>query len=241
MPDYLPRGDIPLRNWARNFSALITASPGAYGLMASDAATIAAAVGLYAAALVAAIEPSTRTAPAVAGKNAKRAAMKITLRRYAQWIKLNLGVSHQQKIGLGLRLDNRRNTPLPAPTTAPICVAAHGAPFRHTLRITDSATPRRRSKPRNALFAAVDCTLSAVPAASPSSHSPAAASPSMPASRAAGPGSERTLGTYLFSRSIVSIDLPHDAFGQLATYRVRWSGGNGRNGPWSAAVSLIVS
>src|SRR5438105_3306455 len=98
MADYLPSKETQLSAWVANFSTLITATPGAYGLMASDAVTIASAVNLFTAALTLALNPATKTKATVADKNAKKHSMLVTIRQYAQVIKRNLGVSNEAKI-----------------------------------------------------------------------------------------------------------------------------------------------
>ena len=42
LPPYIPARNANLIAWAANFSTLITASPGTYGLLAGDATAIAA-------------------------------------------------------------------------------------------------------------------------------------------------------------------------------------------------------
>ena len=49
---YIPVKDADLANWLDNFSALITASPATYGLVAGDAVAIAAQVAAWDAAYV---------------------------------------------------------------------------------------------------------------------------------------------------------------------------------------------
>ena len=74
MPDYIPSSDGPALDWMQNFSALITAAPATYGLVAADATAIAAAVSAFDTALTAAIDPATRTKVTVITKNENRAA-----------------------------------------------------------------------------------------------------------------------------------------------------------------------
>jgi hypothetical protein len=79
--DYIPSTDTGIAAWADNFSTLITATPAAYGLMASDAVTIATSFNLFNAALTLVLNPLTKTKATVADKNAKKSAMISTLRQ----------------------------------------------------------------------------------------------------------------------------------------------------------------
>jgi len=101
-PPYIPSPDGLAADWSDNFSALITANPGDYGLIAGDAVAIAAATDPYRAALTVATEPTTRTPVAVAAKDAARATMEAVARPYAVQISADASISGALKTGVGV-------------------------------------------------------------------------------------------------------------------------------------------
>ena len=227
MADYISKTEGGLRDWATNFSTLITANPSTYGLMASDAAAIAAAVGAYVPALTAATDPSTKTKATVAAKDSAKAAMLVTLRRYAQFIKLNNGVTNEEKTALGLKIDDTTHTPIPAPTTQPICTIVGTTPLQHTLRFADASTPSKRAKPHGALGLELYYLLGPTPAVTPPPASPDAAS------------SAEFYG--VVTRQPYAVTLDPSAVGKTATYYARWITRTGLVGPWSAPVAMTVA
>ena len=223
--DYIPKTETGLRDWAHNFSALITANPPTYGLMASDAAAIASVVSAYTAALTLAVDPSTKTKATVAAKDSDKAAMLVVVRRYAQFIKLNDGVSNDEKIGLGLTINDTSRTPVPAPATQPICTIIGTTPLRHTLRFADASTPAKRAKPPGAI--GLELYYFVAPAAT-----------AAPVSPEAGDDVE-FYGVATRQPYLVELD-PTDV-GKQATYYARWITRTGLVGPWSAPVAMTVA
>lgn len=112
---YIPTKDADLDLWAGNFATLITAGPGTYGLLTSDAVTIQAAVDAWHAAYLLVTSPTTKTAQTVSDKNTQKTTMLGIVRPYAQQISNNPGVSSANKIALGLN----PKTSLPSPITPP--------------------------------------------------------------------------------------------------------------------------
>jgi len=225
MADYLPRTDNGLRDWANNFSTLITANPSTYGLMASDATAIATVVNAYDSALTTALDPSTKTRATVAAKDSAKAAMLAVVRRYAQFIKLNDGVTNEEKIALGLTIDDTGRTPIPAPGTQPICTIIGTTPLRHTLRYADASTPAKRAKPRGVI--GLELYYFVAP--------PATAAPLSPD---AGDGVE-FYG--VATRQPYQVELDAIDVGKQATYYARWITRTGLVGPWSAPVAMTVA
>ena len=219
MADYLPDTETLLAAWASNFSTLITATPGAYGLMASDAVTIAAAYNLFNTALNLVLNPATKTKATVADKNAKKAAMLVTLRQYAQVIKRNLGVSNQAKIALGLHINDSGRSPVPAPTTVPVLVVASGEPLAQIVDFHDSTTPDRKAKPAGITGMMLAVATGATPPADPSA---------VP-----------IYGIATRRPYVVKFN-PADK-GKTAYYFGRWITGSGLVGLWSSMAQLSVA
>jgi hypothetical protein len=226
MADYLPKTDGGLRDWTRNFSNLITANPSTYGLMASDAAAIAGVVDAYAEALTRATDPTTKTQGAVAAKDSAKAAMVAVVRRYAQVIKMNDGVTNEEKIDLGLNIDDTQPSPVPAPTTQPICSIVGATPLQHTLRFADSATPTKRAKPEGVVGLELYYFIGENPPVSPDAPTPAGTS---------------TKFYGLATREPFAVKLNAADVGQMITYYCRWVTRTGRTGPWSTPVAMTVA
>jgi len=165
---YIPTRDSILVNWATNFRDLTTATPATYGLGAGDAAAIAAAINPYLAAYPIAVAPGTRNAVTVLAKDVAKINLWTLIRPFAQLIKLNVGVSQQDKLDLGIHVDSASLTPIPVPTTAPLLAVVGATPGVHTVRYADINTPASRAKPFGALSIQIFGAVTAIAAPPPS-------------------------------------------------------------------------
>ena len=148
LPPYIPPRDTNLNAWLTNFSALITAGPSAYGLVAADAVTIAADVAAWTAAYTPVTSASTKTATAVSAKNTAKVTVLAQIRVYAQTIANNPGVTSANKIALGLNPKTSTPVPITTPTTYPILTAISTSTAGTILRYRDSvASPSVKAKP----------------------------------------------------------------------------------------------
>jgi hypothetical protein len=222
--DYIPQPDTLMLAWADKFSEKITATPGAYGLMASDASAIAAAVNLFDAALQRVLDPATKTKSTVAAKNAKKAAMLVTLRQYAQTIKRNLGVSNEAKIDLGLHINDVGPSPIPAPTTFPVLAVDSDAPFVQRVEFHDSTTPERKAKP-----AGVTGMMLAVAVVAAGATPPAPPPPNEVPVRG------------IVTRQPHRVTFSAGDRGKVAFYYGCWVTGAALTGPWSAVAQLSIA
>lgn len=223
---YIPPRDTDLVTWADNFAALITASPGTYGLTAGDAVTIQSLVDAWDLAYAAAANPVTRTPVTVAAKNSAKFAMLGTVRTFASQIRLNAGVTNGDKVALGLNLPNNSPTPIPAPATMPVVTIMTATPLRHTLKFRDEmASPTSRAKAANAIGMEIWRGINTIALTDPADC--------------------------VFYGSAVKVpffsDFDAPDAGKVATYFGRWSnraGSAGNNinltGPWSNAVSMTI-
>lgn len=215
---YIPRPDAGVRDWSRNFAALISAAPHRYGLTPDDAAEIQALADEFAARLTTALEPSTRTTVAVAAKNRSRATMLYVLRGHAQAIRVRPGVADADKLALGLAPTRSPRTPTAALTTAPrlqVIVPPSGV---HTLRFTDECTPTRRSKPRGVIGLQLFISTSPTPP----------------------PGPETATFRRFLSRQNTLVYHGSAARGRPAYYYARWQTRRGKVGPWSVVTTATV-
>lgn len=226
---YIPTTDSGLDSWAANFSTLITASPGTYGLVAADALTIAAAQASYNAAYLLGgsagtpptpVNPSTFTRVTVAAKNSAKIALQVIVRTYASQIRLNPGVSNANKTALGLNLPNNSPSPIPAPSTFPVLTIVAIAQGLMQIRFADNLTPASRKKPFGALQMELWRGIDPAVIITPDSC---------------------TLVAVVTKNPYVSTFAdPADA-GKKATFFARWLTRRGLSGPWSAGVSATIS
>ena len=219
MADYLPRRDPELGQWAANFSALITAAPTTYGLVAGDASTIATYVSAFTSALAVVNNPATKTKATVAAKDGAKAAMLDIVRGYAQQVRNNNGVSNADKTALGLTIPDRTPTVVPPPTSQPLLNIIGATPGVHTLRYADASTPDSRRKPVGTiglqLFVAIGAGAVTDPAVAPF--------------RA------------FVTRQPYGVSFEPADHGKLATYFARWQNGKGEAGPWSNPVTFTIT
>jgi hypothetical protein len=216
---YIPVTDAALRDWLTNFSALLTADPTRYGLDASDATVIAGHAAAYASAYQAVQAPSTRTSTGVAQKDAVKASAVASVRVYAQMIKANAGVSNDDKIALGVHVNDPTPSPIPAPASAPMLMIVSAFSGVHHLRYADENTPAARRKPHGVLQLQLNAVIAPAPAVDP--------------------GESRFVG--LYTKQPVLVEHEPASAGLTATYFARWVTRTGKTGPWSLPESMTVA
>lgn len=225
---YIPPKDADLVSWAQNFADLISASPATYGLTSGQAATIAAANVTWQAAYATAINPSTRTKPSVADKDAAKAAFLGIARPFAILIRNNQGVSNMDKLDLGLNVPDQTPTPIPVPTSSPGMVFVAATPLQHTLRFNDANNPTQRGKkPDGAIGIEVYRTVGVAPTSDPDAAS--------------------YIGTY--TQNPIAVDFVSGDRTKYATYFARFvirarpvgTAGAAPRGPWSDPLAAVVT
>jgi hypothetical protein len=219
---YIPSRDVDLVPWAQNFSTLISANPAKYGLTSGNATDIAAVVASYADAYATATNPSTRTPSTIAAKDSAKGAMVPILRLWAQTIKLNSGVSNEDKVALGIHINDSGPTTIPPPATAVLIGLRSQFHLTMQLDIRDVSTPTSRSKPTGSIGALIYRKIT--PLSEPTPTDP-------------------TTATFdgLYTKNLVDQGFSADEVGKRCTFWARWTNAKGQEGPWSAAFSQVVS
>lgn len=220
---YIPSPDAVFATWLENLASLIAATPTDYGLVAGDATIISAVNTDFQAKYLLAINPATRTPPSIAAKDSSRAAATATVRPYCIQVSLNMGVSDELKVGLGVNLPNTARTPIPAPTTQPVLVHVQSNPGVAQLRFYDITTPTVKAKPFGADGIEIRQIIGTAPAVTPD------------------------LATYVakWTKTPNAINFLAGDVGKIATLWGRWvtkSGpaGVAQFGPWSTGLSFGV-
>ncbi len=216
---YIPSTDAAFRDWLNNFSTLISADPGKYGLDASDAAVIADHYANYNAAYQVVQTPSTRNSGTIAQKDALKASAVGSVRVYAQMIKTNAGVDNQDKIDLGLHVNDPTPTPIPQPSTAPLLTIQAAFSGEHLIRYADENTPASRRKPHGAIQIQINRTIAV------------GVDPD--------PANSTMMGLYT-KQPVLAMADPVDV-GKTATYFGRWVTRTGLFGPWSLPVAMTIA
>lgn len=220
---YIPTTDALLVPWADNFSALITASPGSYGLSAGDAATIAAVTASYDSAYALAIAGGTRGPSNIAAKDAAKANLIFIDRQFATIIQANPAVTDVQKTNLGITVRKTTRTPIPPPSTSPLLSFVAATPLQHTLTFADQLTPNARLKPFGALSMRLRVWV----------FTPVTPPPPP------GPPSPPTL-VLNFTKNPIAVNFTTDQIRQVAYYVANWVTRTNLVGPDSTPISQVV-
>lgn len=216
---YMPQADQPFLFWLENFSSRISANWSMFGLGEPDAQSIAGHYQAYAEILPKALSPSTRNSGVIAQKDAAKAAARAACRVYAMIIKANKSVSNQDKIDLGLHVNDTTPTPIPAPATAPMLQIKGLFSGEHEIIFRDEMTPDSKRKAPGAvvveLYVYVGNTAT------------------LDFNKA------KFVGAYGKGPILHSFE-PEDV-SKVATYFARWRTLRGLSGPWSTPVCMTIA
>jgi len=218
MPSYIPSTDAGVLAWAENFDTLITAAPTTYGLTAPQAATFAGLFAAYDTAYTIAVNPSTRTKPAVAAKDVARYDMVANARSLAMIVQAWPSITPELLADLGLTVRDVTPTPIPTPTTVPIVSIIAGTNQAQTIRYADELTPAARKKPFGATAIELWGLVNDTPPAGP----------------------EACAFMGLHTKNPIQYAYGSGDAGKLATIYGRWVTRTGLTGPWSLPASMTV-
>ena len=216
--DYVPVRDADFQVWADNYSALITATPTAYGLVSGEATTLAGLSTAFNDALSAALNGSTRGPMTVAAKDTARANLEAYARQLAMKVQTTSTVTNEQKTALRITVRKTGRTPVATPVTAPIIALITVSALQHTLRYSDETTPDSRKKPFGAIALMLDWWITPIgtaPTGSPTSSLP-------------------------FSANPVVINFNSGDVMKMVSYQARWVTATGLFGPVSNTASGAV-
>ncbi|HEY7090198.1 MAG TPA: hypothetical protein VH518_19025 [Tepidisphaeraceae bacterium] len=142
--DFYPREQAKILQFTENFRDLILAAPGDYGLSVAQAEAYRVTQENFALAYDRARDPSTRTRPAVAGKEDARVALEAATRLLARIIRAMPNVTDQMRINLGLSQPViAKAALLPIPDSRPVVLVVGNVGGGVQVRLRDSVSPRR--------------------------------------------------------------------------------------------------
>lgn len=217
--DYIPQTDWGFKSWLQNFSTLITADPGRYGLTSADASIISNQNTQYAAAFDTVQTVLGKNASTVGQKDAIKASAKGTCRVYAMIIKANQGVTNEDKLALGIHVNDPTKTPIPQPDSSPLLNIVAAFSGEHVIRYADENTPDRKAKPAGATHVQIN------------RHIAVSVNPDPTGSDLVG----------LFSRQPVNVTCMPADVGRTATYFGRWVNAKGQMGPWGLPAAMTIA
>ncbi len=215
---YMPTREGDFTSWLANFSSLISASPSMYGLLTSDAATIAAQNAIWAAAYGPLTSNATKTPQAVQDKNIAKVGVTAQVRTYAQAIANNPGVSAGNKLALGLNPKTSTPSPITPPDSVPVLSVQAGANLQLYVRYRDSVSVSVKAKPYGVGSCQIYYQVSDTPITSVS----------------------LLTQPVVATKSPTKITLPETAGGSQCYLAAYWLLRNGQRGDWGAIVSCTV-
>lgn len=217
--NYLPLGDAPLQAWALNFSTLLTAAPATYGLLAGDAVIVAGLYATYAADLIAATDPTTRTPVTVAAKDVAKISLVASLRGYSVTVSRNPAVLDADKVAIGVTVRDLSPTRIPPPATAPLLACVGSLAMEVHLQIVDTTTPLLKTRPPGTVGCELWGTVGTVPPVGP------------------------TATNYQKLQTRCDGKLTFDAgdVGKTLYLYGRWINPRGEPGPWSARLDATIA
>jgi hypothetical protein len=219
MADYIPRADAKALDWFRAFKEGISDNWSAYGLSRPDVETIARAVDEFDEAYQAANNPATRNVTSTDRKFARRVNAERLCRLFAQRIKLNHGISNEDKVAIGVPTINNAKSPVECPQTAPALSIAAATPLGHTIGYRDSVNLTPRARPFGSTGLQLFMTVSD--------------------ENASNPEEARFVGVFTSTPMVVTFDGADR--GKQATYFARWCGRKNQVGNWSIPISMTIA
>lgn len=218
----IPRTDSDFQSWLLNFSTLLTAAPADFGLTAPDAVIVAGQYTAWHAAYLAATDPSTRTSPTVAAKNAARATAEAIVRPYTVTISLDPGVTNENKVAIGVTVRSTTPTPIPAPVVAPVVQFVSAIPLVTSLQVKQPGSTSK-AKPAGCTGIEIARSVGTVAATDPN----------------------QLTSQGIYTKTPLSQSFAAEDQGKVCTIAARYTtrsgpGGVAQVGPWSALLSFNV-
>jgi hypothetical protein len=164
MPDFLPRREALLLQWAKNFDQRIHSAPEDYALTVEQADEFRAAFELFAGWYQLSRQPTTRTPSGLLAKDEAKAAMVRLTRALAGSVRGAMGVSDQLRFGLGLTVRRGRASRIGPPAAAPqVRVEPIVGRSAVRVRLVDAESPTRIAKPKGVMGATLFTLVSEQP------------------------------------------------------------------------------
>jgi hypothetical protein len=155
MPDFIPRRDVDLLNWSRNFSNHLLLDPGAFAVSPEQAAAYAQRHAVYAAALARTVDSGNRSQGDVILKDEARAALVSDARALARQIRAQPTVTAALRVAIRLTVDKEKATPIGPPSESPRVSLMEVVGNRVRIQLMSKSMMGRRGKPAGVIGAEV--------------------------------------------------------------------------------------
>jgi hypothetical protein len=216
---YMPQSDDGFWHWLQNFSSLLQADPQRFAMTAADAQIVMDHFNAYTPLWTKCKQPTLRTPTLIAQKDAIKASAMGSCRVYAMLIKSAAGVTDDDKIALGLHVNDTTPTPVGVPDSAPMLNIQSAFSGEHILRYVDENTPTKRRKPYGVKFIEIYCNIAPGP----------------------NPVQDDAKPIALLGDQPIHIEQQQVNAGKTATYFGRWVNTKGEKGPWSLPVAMTIA
>lgn len=144
--DWLKKRESELVTWTFDFSTYISATPGAVGLTAAQAAAYNTLSDDFIAAYNAAVNPATASPAARQTKRDAKAALIASARELVGIIQKFPGTTNTQRVALGITVPEEKS-PIPVPADAPVMDVASTLGWTVEIRLHDASSPTNRGRP----------------------------------------------------------------------------------------------
>lgn len=161
MPDFLPRSDVELLGWSRNFLSRTAAAPEVFTLPPELVAEYATRHEAFLEAFALAAEPLTRTPVVIKEKAQARAALVDLARRLASRIRATPAVTDPMRVEIGLPPRKPRRRYVPPPEHAPRVTLVETK--QQTVRLRLNTHDSTRSMPAGAIGAVIRAYIGDTP------------------------------------------------------------------------------
>lgn len=220
MQPYIPAKDADASAWATNFATVVAADEVKYQVTVGQSASLVSLAAAFAAALVLATDPATRTSGTIAAKDTARAALEAYARPIATTISINPAIADIDKVAAGVTVRANGVTPIPPPVIAPQLGLRQIIPGQVTLEATNPSNGTK-AKPAGVVAVSVAAVVGTAFTADPSAAVP--------------------VGRYTRGLMVLAIDPAKSGqkVSLFARYETRSGpGGASQVGPWSAPLQF---
>ena len=155
IPLFLPRREVDLLLWSRNYDQLTNETPEAYGLTVEQCAHYSVLHAQFEETYKTARQPDTNSRSATAGKNTARDALIAEAKGLVAIVQAFPGTTDAMRSALGLRIRDANPSPIPPPDSPPILTVLYCLGRRARLRLLQHDVSGRRGKPAGALGATI--------------------------------------------------------------------------------------
>lgn len=216
---YIPTPDLECRQWMNQWVQIVGLDSLSYGISAEELELLSTLAQTFSDALDVSLAGPTRNSGSIGEKDVSRGQAEVTFRYFSQRIKETPGVTEQQKLDIGLHLDDNTKTSIDPPTTYPLLQVLNAENGIHEIRFADSETPDAKRKPPGATSLLLYRILSDQPSAD----------------------IESAQFVGVFTRNPIQVTYGPEDAGKSASYYAKWANGKGEEGPWGPGVAMTIA